>query len=184
MTNSMRNFGRWAAIAGLLVLLAVSASAVFAADDADFDGVKDNVDNCPTVANRDQKNTYGGPQGDACESESATRIYQGEVVVFRNGNDNVSVYSAAGVKLDEIWSGNLLGATVGSAVKTDLGGVSVRRTSATIYTGTWIKANGGTVTFLFNYSARPGLTGTTSTDSTNGSDETDETDDTDSSEGD
>jgi hypothetical protein len=35
--------------------------------DTDGDGVKDSMDNCATTPNPDQKNTYGGPRGDACE---------------------------------------------------------------------------------------------------------------------
>jgi hypothetical protein len=40
---------------------------VAAGADSDGDGVIDAVDNCPTVANPDQENNYGGPKGDACE---------------------------------------------------------------------------------------------------------------------
>jgi hypothetical protein len=35
--------------------------------DTDGDGVCDNVDNCPAVANPGQENTYGDARGDACE---------------------------------------------------------------------------------------------------------------------
>lgn len=35
--------------------------------DTDGDGVKDSFDNCATVSNPDQKNTYGNSRGDACE---------------------------------------------------------------------------------------------------------------------
>jgi hypothetical protein len=35
--------------------------------DADGDGVPDSQDNCPTVANPDQSDTYGDSRGDACE---------------------------------------------------------------------------------------------------------------------
>lgn len=35
--------------------------------DADGDGVCDDVDNCPAVANPGQENTYGDARGDACE---------------------------------------------------------------------------------------------------------------------
>lgn len=35
--------------------------------DTDGDGVQDSVDNCALHPNPDQKNTYGGPRGDACE---------------------------------------------------------------------------------------------------------------------
>jgi hypothetical protein len=36
--------------------------------DSDGDGVRDSMDNCALVHNPDQKNTYGGPRGDACEN--------------------------------------------------------------------------------------------------------------------
>ncbi len=35
--------------------------------DTDGDGIKDSADNCPAVANADQKNTDGDSQGDACD---------------------------------------------------------------------------------------------------------------------
>ena len=35
--------------------------------DADLDGVPDGTDNCPLIANPDQSNLYGSPNGDACE---------------------------------------------------------------------------------------------------------------------
>jgi hypothetical protein len=35
--------------------------------DADGDGVPDSQDNCPSVANPDQTNSYGDARGDACE---------------------------------------------------------------------------------------------------------------------
>jgi len=37
--------------------------------DADHDGVSDGVDNCPSVANPDQKNTDGDAMGDACDAD-------------------------------------------------------------------------------------------------------------------
>ena len=38
--------------------------------DADNDGVVNGSDNCPTVVNRDQRNSYGDPRGDACEPDT------------------------------------------------------------------------------------------------------------------
>jgi hypothetical protein len=37
--------------------------------DADGDGVTDSTDNCPFDYNPGQENTYGGPSGDACETD-------------------------------------------------------------------------------------------------------------------
>lgn len=37
--------------------------------DGDEDGIANKSDNCPTVANADQKNTDGDSQGDACDSD-------------------------------------------------------------------------------------------------------------------
>ena len=42
--------------------------------DTDGDGVCDNVDNCPSVANPNQENTFGGPAGDACEAPPTIRL--------------------------------------------------------------------------------------------------------------
>lgn len=39
------------------------------AQDRDRDGILDPVDNCPTVANRDQRNSDGTRLGDACERD-------------------------------------------------------------------------------------------------------------------
>jgi large repetitive protein len=36
--------------------------------DSDGDGIKDDVDNCPTVSNADQKDTDGDMKGDACDA--------------------------------------------------------------------------------------------------------------------
>jgi alpha-tubulin suppressor-like RCC1 family protein len=38
--------------------------------DFDNDGVVDGADNCPLVANRDQRNGYGDARGDACEQDT------------------------------------------------------------------------------------------------------------------
>ena len=44
------------------------------AADQDGDGVADANDNCPSVANPDQKNTYGDARGDACEPRGAFKV--------------------------------------------------------------------------------------------------------------
>ncbi|MGH2829465.1 MAG: thrombospondin type 3 repeat-containing protein [Actinomycetota bacterium] len=46
-----------------------AGSAYFFALDTDEDGVPDNIDNCPTVSNPDQKDTDGDGQGDACDDD-------------------------------------------------------------------------------------------------------------------
>ncbi|MGR0481983.1 MAG: thrombospondin type 3 repeat-containing protein [Candidatus Electronema sp. V4] len=38
-------------------------------NDSDHDGISDNQDNCPAVANPDQLNTDGDAQGDACDTD-------------------------------------------------------------------------------------------------------------------
>ena len=37
--------------------------------DSDGDGVPDSIDNCPTIANPDQRNTDGDAKGDACDED-------------------------------------------------------------------------------------------------------------------
>jgi hypothetical protein len=41
-------------------------------NDSDGDGVANPVDDCPTIANPDQTNSYGDARGDACEPRTAT----------------------------------------------------------------------------------------------------------------
>ena len=46
--------------------------------DTDGDGREDEEDNCPTIANRDQANTYGGlddKEGDACDDTDNDDVY-------------------------------------------------------------------------------------------------------------
>ena len=55
---------------GTLVLVIMSSPAF--SQDSDGDGVPDNLDNCPTVYNPSQADTYppgGNDCGDACECE-------------------------------------------------------------------------------------------------------------------
>lgn len=42
--------------------------------DTDGDGVCDDVDNCPTIANPGQENTFGGLEGDACETLNVVKL--------------------------------------------------------------------------------------------------------------
>ncbi len=46
------------------------AAAVVQTDDIDHDSIPDETDNCPTVANTDQKDSDGNGIGDACEKIS------------------------------------------------------------------------------------------------------------------
>jgi hypothetical protein len=62
----------------LLVGLAVTgprlASAQPVCPDTDGDGVCNDVDNCPTIANPGQENTFGGLEGDACETLNVVKL--------------------------------------------------------------------------------------------------------------
>jgi hypothetical protein len=64
----------------LVVLLAASvvvprcAQAQPVCPDTDGDGVCDDVDNCPTIANPGQENTFGGLEGDACETLNVVKL--------------------------------------------------------------------------------------------------------------
>lgn len=61
--------GSWnTAVDHAYAILVLQRSLGGACVDTDQDGVCDNVDNCPNVANPGQENTYGGPAGDACEA--------------------------------------------------------------------------------------------------------------------
>jgi hypothetical protein len=51
----------------ITMVAAPARAQVACGSDVDGDGVCDDVDNCPSVANAGQENTYGGPAGDACE---------------------------------------------------------------------------------------------------------------------
>ena len=42
--------------------------------DADFDEVQDQIDNCPTVPNHDQKDTDGDGHGDVCDQPCSTNV--------------------------------------------------------------------------------------------------------------
>jgi hypothetical protein len=62
------NPGYWDAYAHqAYLLLVLQRSTGGGCVDTDGDGVCDDVDNCPAVANPGQENTYGDARGDACE---------------------------------------------------------------------------------------------------------------------
>jgi len=46
-----------------------SAICTLEAKDADNDGIADNADNCPTIANANQANNDGDSQGDVCDAD-------------------------------------------------------------------------------------------------------------------
>lgn len=46
--------------------------------DPDGDGIRNDIDNCPGVANADQFNTAGGVSGDACEDADADGVLDAE----------------------------------------------------------------------------------------------------------
>lgn len=60
----------------LIVTLVVAgtAHAQPACTDTDGDGVCDDVDNCPTIYNPGQENTFGGLEGDACETLNVVKL--------------------------------------------------------------------------------------------------------------
>ncbi len=51
-----------------------AATFKIANNDIDGDGVPNAIDNCPTIANPDQANTYGSAKGDACEDTNGDGI--------------------------------------------------------------------------------------------------------------
>jgi len=55
--------------------LAVSAMPIGSPLDIDGDYILNNVDNCPTIANPDQADTFGTSDGDVCEETDGDGIY-------------------------------------------------------------------------------------------------------------
>ena len=77
--------------------------------DADLDGIFDNLDNCPALANADQANSDGDEHGDACDNCTAVDNSDqsdldadgvGDVcdncVIVANGNQNDADFDGAG----------------------------------------------------------------------------------------
>jgi hypothetical protein len=57
--------------------------------DIDGDGVPNATDNCPTIANADQANTYGSAKGDACEDtdhDGTLDVNEANICVSVNGD--------------------------------------------------------------------------------------------------
>jgi hypothetical protein len=83
-------------LAVALISIATLTRADIDGDDADFDGVIDDLDNCPFVFNSDQVDGYSDGLGDPCDSESFqfsladTAVAQRDLVVSSDA-DRVSV---------------------------------------------------------------------------------------------
>lgn len=60
--------------------------------DRDFDGILNNVDNCPHVANRDQADCDGDGVGNVCDSENARYVVVTPEQTCRLDKDNHVVY--------------------------------------------------------------------------------------------
>ena len=66
-------------------------SATFKITDTDIDkdGIPNATDNCPTIANADQANTYGSAKGDACEDtdhDGTLDVNEANICVSVNGD--------------------------------------------------------------------------------------------------
>lgn len=61
--------GTSTANAGIVVFDREPVPAPIGPSDADIDTIPDASDNCPSVPNRDQRNTDGDAQGDACDAD-------------------------------------------------------------------------------------------------------------------
>jgi hypothetical protein len=66
-------------------------------EDSDGDSVNDNLDNCPTVSNRDQADTDGDGIGDACDSGSFVPL---TVSPNQVGRDSQTVLALTGEGFD------------------------------------------------------------------------------------
>lgn len=91
--------GSWnAQVDHAYAILVLQRSLGGACVDTDGDGVCDNVDNCPSVANPGQENTYGDARGDACEPRPAASCdVNGSGTVDRT--DIALIRSAIGTKV-------------------------------------------------------------------------------------
>lgn len=59
--------------------------------DSDGDGVGDADDNCPDVANPDQADRYGGPEGDACEDTDGDGVSDADTADLCVSRDGVLI---------------------------------------------------------------------------------------------
>ena len=81
-------------------VLVISASPVNDQPaDADGDGVPDAQDNCPTVANADQKDSDGDGVGDACDQCAGTT----DGLVTRQGCSVAQLCPCDGPAVDQQW---------------------------------------------------------------------------------
>ena len=108
-----------------LAVLTLSGTAWAQCADTDSDGVCDDVDNCPTVANGDQTDDNGDGYGDACVSPdatiAATAVVSPRAIIGASGE--IGGYSRIG-------DGAVINGTVGDAVS--LGSGSTVGLGATI----------------------------------------------------
>jgi hypothetical protein len=83
---------------------ALAAHGVFPAGDFDMDFVPEECDNCPGVANADQKDTDGDGIGDACDPSLAGPLHFNELYVSHAGTDDqeyIELIGAPGLALDD-----------------------------------------------------------------------------------
>ena len=100
--GARRGTRAWRAGGALIVALALAlgmrATPVLAqCADADADGVCDDVDNCPALANPDQADLDGDRIGDVCDpSDAELNVTKLEMVRDSSANNDSSLYRAKG----------------------------------------------------------------------------------------
>jgi hypothetical protein len=74
--------------------LVLERSLAGACIDNDNDGICDDIDNCPTISNRDQKDTDGDGKGDVCDVDNPIKLNVGTSPGY--GKSGVTVVSVIG----------------------------------------------------------------------------------------
>ena len=87
-------------ISSYVLATALAVVPAFACNDADVDGVCDDVDNCPAIANPTQSDLDGDLLGDACDDTDAALNVT--VLQIKRDTSNASDNSAVKVKGDFI----------------------------------------------------------------------------------